>query len=62
MEAFDNAVSYWEDAADMRVVQDIEEEDDTDDGSRVRRLMIVLYDQILLVLMLTVCTGWSTEN
>ena len=35
MEAFDNAVSYWEDTMDLRVVQDIEEEDSRDNTSRV---------------------------
>ena len=35
MEAFDTAVSFWEDAADIRVVQDIEEEDSRDEDGRV---------------------------
>ncbi|XP_038063855.1 mitoguardin 2-like [Patiria miniata] len=34
MEAFDNAVSYWEEAVDIRFVQDIEEEDSRDENSR----------------------------
>ncbi|XP_022085307.1 mitoguardin 2-like [Acanthaster planci] len=32
MQAFDNAVSYWEDAVDIRVVQDIEEEDSREEN------------------------------
>ena len=37
MEAFDSAVSYWEEAADIRVVQDIEEEDIRECDTSVRR-------------------------
>ena len=35
MESFDNAVSFWEDAMDLRVVQDIEEDGNSDETSRV---------------------------
>ncbi|XP_071801837.1 mitoguardin 2-like isoform X1 [Asterias amurensis] len=34
MESFDNAVSFWEDAMDLRVVQDIEEDGNSDETSR----------------------------
>ena len=66
MESFDNAVSFWEDAMDLRVVQDIEEDGNSDETSRVSlNVNIVKIHSILSKFVnfhIVLNTWWRTKG